>query len=144
VTARVVLVRRWVDAHGGGGCCGGDVRGGICLEHPVGDDREDQATERSSGQVASAYLLLRQHAPEVDVQVVGADNVAYLLPASFLAARKRMGRLAALRQAVRSTTAGAVLVDGVVVGDVDSLGPQGVLEAVRQAGSGTSSTAATV
>jgi hypothetical protein len=144
VTVRVILVRRWVDAHSGGGCCSGDVRAGICLDHRVGGDREDRTAARASERLASVYRLLRQQAPEVDVQVVGADNVAYLVPASFLAARKRMGRLAALRHAVRSTTAGAVLVDGVVVGDAESLGPQGVLEAVRQAGSGTSSTAATV
>ena len=144
MTVRVVLVRRWVDAHSGGGCCGGDVRGAICLDHRVGDDRDDRTATLASGQLPSVYRLLRQQAPEVDVQVVGADNIAYLLPASFLAARKRMGRLSALRHAVRSTTAGAVLVDGVVVGDVESLGPQGVLAAVRQAGNGTSSTAATV
>ena len=142
MTVRVVLVRRWRDAHSGGGCCGGDVRAGVCQDHGVGAD--DLETERASDQVAATYRRLRQDAPEVDVQVVGADNLAYLLPASFLAARRRVGTPAALRQAVRSTTAGAVLVDGVVAGHVDELGPDGVLAVIRQAGSGTSSTAATV
>jgi hypothetical protein len=137
----VVLVRPWRDAHGGGGCCGGDVRGGICFEHRVGGTERDGA---APDPVAAAYRLLHERLPGVDVQVVGADNVAFLLPAAFRDARRHTGRLAALRHALHSTTPGAVLVDGVVVGHVEALGAEGVLAAVRQAGSGTSSTAATV
>jgi hypothetical protein len=137
----VVLVRPWRDAHGGGGCCGGEVRGGICFEHRVGGNERDGATPEA---VAAAYRLLHEHLPGVDVQIVGADNVAFLVPAAFRDARRHSGRLTALRHALHSTTPGAVLVDGAVVGDVEALGPEGVLAVVRQAGSGTSSTAATV
>lgn len=135
-----MLVRPWRDAHGGGGCCGGDVRGGICFERKVGADEHHEAPVDV---VAAAYQMLRQHAPWADVQIVSASNAAFLVPASFRDARRKEGTVAALRHAVRSTTAGAVLVDGVVVGDIERLGAQGVLDAVRQAGSGTSSTAAT-
>lgn len=117
------------------------MRGGICFEQRVGGDERHGATPDA---VASAYRLLHQHLPGVDVQIVGVDNVAFLVPAAFRDARRHTGRLAALRHALHSTTPGAVLVDGVVVGDVEALGPQGVLDVVRQAGSGTSSTAATV
>lgn len=138
---RVLLVRPWRDAHGAGGCCSGDVRGGICFEHKVG---EHEQHDLSADVVAGTYRLLRRELPAVDVQIVSASNSAFLVPASFRDARRHTGTRAALRHALRSTTAGAVLVDGVIVGDVEQLGPAGVLQAVRQAGSGTSSTAATV
>jgi hypothetical protein len=141
----VFLVRPWRDAHGGGGCCGGDLRGGVCLDHPVGHEHVDPAaTPVPADVVAQTYRLLCAELTGTDVQIVSAGNVAYLLPASLRAARRHSAWGQALRHALRSTTAGAVVVDGVVVGDVETLGPQGVLAAVRQAGSGTSSTAATV
>jgi hypothetical protein len=143
----VLLVRPWRDARGGGGCCSGDLRGGVCRDHPVG---HDAAVAGGAGPadpaevVAAAYRLLRAELPGIDVQIVSAGNVGYLIPAAFREARRHCTTTQALRHAVRSTTAGAVVVDGVVVGDVETLGPAGVLDAVRQAGSGTSSTAATV
>jgi hypothetical protein len=137
--AHVVLVRPWRDAHAGGGCCGGDVRGGICLDERVGGE-----PRHGTDVVGAAYRLLRDRMPTLDVQIVGSDNFAYLVPWSWRAARRHTGVVSALRHAARSTTAGCVLVDGVLVGDLETLGPQGVLDAVRQAGSGTSSTAATV
>lgn len=94
--------------------------------------------------VGGAYRALRESDLDAEVQIVSAGNHAYLMPAAFRAARRHSGPWAAVRHALRATTAGAVLVDGVRVGDVEQLGVEGVLDAVRQAGSGTSSTAATV
>jgi hypothetical protein len=82
--------------------------------------------------VAETYLRLRHDLPEVDVQIVGANNTAYLLPHAFGAVRRRRGLWAALRETNRATTAGSVLVDGVRVGDVTLLGVDGVVEAVRR------------
>lgn len=125
---RVVLVRPWTDAHATSGCCSGDARYGVCLE-----DRLDHehGSEESAARLGEVYRALRSTYPGVDVQIVGASNTAYLLPTMYRAARTRSGRLEALRHAARSTTAGSVLVDGERVGDLDELGPDGVLEAVR-------------
>jgi hypothetical protein len=125
---RVVLVRPWVDAQAGGGCCSGDTRAAIALDHPVcgvlGADAEAHLVGRT-------YRLLRERLPGVDVQVVSVSNTAYLVPSAYRAARRRSGRWQALRAATRATTAGAVLVDGERIGDVEELGPEGVLAAVR-------------
>lgn len=129
MTVRVVLVRPWTDAHGGTGCCGGDARHGICFESRVDGPREH---DTEVNLVAEAYLRLRREMPEVDVQIVGADNTAYLLPSVFRAVRGRRGTLAALREVNRATTAGSVLVDGERVGDVTELGPDAVVEEVRR------------
>ncbi len=80
--------------------------------------------------VAAAWRRLREQRPRVDVQVVDAGNTAWLLPWSFREVRRRFGTAAGLRAALRSTTAGAVLVDGVRVGRLEELGPDGVLAAV--------------
>jgi hypothetical protein len=128
VTTGVVLVRPWVDAHGGAGCCGGDAGGGICLDGGVDGPREHDA---EVGLVAETYLRLREELPDVDVQIVGANNTAFLLPAVFRSVRRRRGTLAALRALNRATTGGSVLVDGERVGDVAELGPEGTLAAVR-------------
>lgn len=125
------------------------MRGGICFDHRVDGHGHGSGRDNGLDPVSAAYRLLREQEPTVDVQVVSAGNVTYLVPASFRSARRRFGTWAAVRHALRSTTAGAVLVDGVVAGDVEQLGAAGVLRVVReravpQAGSGTSSTAATV
>jgi hypothetical protein len=128
MTRRVVLVRPWTDAHGGGGCCSGEARDGVCLDRRVdGPATHDPETHL----VAEAYRRVRRDLPEVDVQLVSVNNSAYLLPTAFGAVRRRRGLLAALRETNRATTAGSVLVDGERVGDVADLGPEGVVEAVR-------------
>lgn len=126
---RVVLVRPWTDAHGGTGCCSGEVRNGICLDDRVGGPRRPDA---ETTLVAQAYLRLQQDLPHVDVQVVGVDNTAYLLPSVFRALRAREGTLAALRGLNRATTAGSVLVDGESVGQVHVLGVEGTVREVRR------------
>lgn len=127
---QVVLVRPWTDAHGGTGCCSGEPRDGICLDEYVGGAHEHDTDVHV---VAETYRLLREQLDDddVDVQIVGAANTAYLLPTTFRAVRRRTGLLPALRAAARSTTAGALLVDGERVGDITELGPAGVLAAVQ-------------
>ena len=124
-----MLVRPWTDAHGGTGCCSGDAPEGICLDGRVDGPREHDA---EVGLVARTYLRLRAELPDVDVQIVGANNTAYLLPSAFRAVRRRRGTMAALRELNRATTAGSVLVDGERVGDVLALGPDGVVGEVRR------------
>lgn len=125
----VVLLRRWSDARAGGGCCGGEVHDGVCLERPARPD----AGEVPHDPVAAAYLRLREELPGVDVEVVDAGNAAYLLPMTFRAVRRRAGPVAALRAAARAGTPGGVLVDGELVGDVETLGADGVVALVRSA-----------
>ncbi|MGN6576418.1 MAG: hypothetical protein ACTHKG_12080 [Nocardioides sp.] len=130
MTVRVVLVRPWTDARGGGGCCSGHAPDGICVEGLGGDGsrtRDDEADV-----VAASYLRLREQLPDVDVQLVAAGNTAYLLPSVFRSVRRRRGSLAALRETNRATTAGSVLVDGERVGDILALGPDGVVAEVRR------------
>lgn len=124
---RVVLVRPWTDGRGGGGCCGGEVRDGICLD---GERLAGPPDHAHDDPVGEAWRLLRERRPDVDVQVVDAGNTAWLLPWSFREVRRRAGAAAGLRAALRATTAGAVLVDGERVGRLDDLGPAGVLAAV--------------
>lgn len=129
MSVRVVLVRPWTDAHGGTGCCGGDARDGICFEGRIDGPREHDA---EVGAVAEAYLRLRAEVPEVDVQIVGADNTAYLLPSVFRAVRRRRGTWAALKEANRATTAGSLLIDGDWVGDVQEMGIEAVVREVTR------------
>ena len=129
MTTRVVLVRPWTDAHGGSGCCSGESRDGICFDGRV-DRPHDHDAE--VGLVSQAYLRLRAELPDADVQLVSANNSAYLLPSVFRTVRRKRGLLAALRETNRATTAGAVLVDGERVGDVTALGPDGVVAEVRR------------
>lgn len=129
MSVRVVLVRPWTDAHGGTGCCGGDARDGICFEGRIDGPREHDA---EVGAVAEAYLRLRAEMPEVDVQIVGADNTAYLLPSVFRAVRRRRGTWAALKEANRATTAGSLLIDGDWVGDVQQMGIEAVVREVSR------------
>lgn len=117
---RIVLVRPWRDAAAGGGCCSAGP-------DSVGLDNAGHAGHRSADVFAETYCLLRKELPGVDVQMVSASNSLFLLPTSYRAARRDHGRLWSLRRAALSTTAGAVLVDGEVVGDVEFLGADGVL-----------------
>jgi hypothetical protein len=133
MTVRVVLVRPWTDAHGGTGCCGGDARDGICFEGRVDGPREH---DPEVGTVAETYLRLRDAVPEADVQIVGADNTAYLLPSVFLSVRRRRGTWAALKEANRATTAGSLLIDGDRVGDVRQMGIEAVVSEVSRRAAG--------
>ncbi|GAB3016572.1 hypothetical protein GCM10011376_03800 [Nocardioides flavus (ex Wang et al. 2016)] len=129
MTVRVVLVRPWTDAHGGTGCCGGEARDGLCFDGRVDGPR---AHDQEVGTVAEAHLRLLAEVPEADVQIVGADNTAYLLPSVFRAVRRRRGTWAALKEANRATTAGSLLVDGERVGDVQQMGAEAVVTEVRR------------
>ncbi|TGN63181.1 hypothetical protein EXE59_03890 [Nocardioides eburneiflavus] len=133
MTVRVVLVRPWADAHGGTGCCGGDARDGICFEGRVDGPREHDPEVAT---LAAAYLRLRAEVPEADVQVVGVDNTAYLLPSVFRAVRRRRGTWAALMEANRATTAGSLLIDGDRVGDVRQMGIEAVVGEVSRRAAG--------
>ena len=128
-TVHVVLVRPWTDAHAGGGCCGGEVRDGVCLDGRLG---AAEVADAEVGLVAQTYLRLQRDLPEVDVHIVAVDNTAYLLPSVFRALRARHGVLAALRGMNRATTAGTVLIDGESVGDLTALGVEGALDEVRR------------
>ena len=127
---QVVLVRPWTDARAGGGCCGGEVRDGVA---PARLTSEHAACERDAAAqhdpVGRVWRLLRERAPGVDVHVVDGSNV-WLPTTVFRTVRRREGALAALRAAARAGAAGSVLVDGRRVGDLEDLGPEGVLAAV--------------
>ena len=118
---RVVLVRPWTDARSGGGCCAGPV--------PSRPHEHDA----SSDPVGAAYRALRGELPELDVQVVDVANTAWLLPAVLRRARPRVGTLGAVRCALGATRAGSVLVDGLRVGDLETLAPDELVAVVRQA-----------
>lgn len=125
---RVVLVRPWTDAHGGTGCCSGEARDGICLDRRVG---HEHPLDTEVALVGETFRALTAELPQVDVQIVGSDNTAYLIPHTFRATRRRRGLVAALRAVNRGTTAGSVLVDGERVGEISALGLPGVLDEVR-------------
>lgn len=125
---RVVLVRPWADARAGGGCCGSAAPHALAVDLPTSCSREPVG---EPALLARTYRRLRSELPDADIQVVAAGNVAYLLPTTFAAARRRGGLLGAAREAVRSTTAGAVLVDGRRIGLLADLGEAGVVRAVR-------------
>lgn len=129
---RVVLVRPWVDGHGGGGCCGGEVRDGICLDGLRHPHVATAATTRAVDAVGEVWRALREAVPEVDVQVVDAGN-PWLTAHVLGVVRRREGWWAGLRAAARSSTAGSVLLDGRPVGDLEELGPAGVVAAVLAA-----------
>ncbi len=124
---RVVLIRPWTDARAGGGCCGGEVRDGVCL------DGTHAPAAVVADPVGEAYRRLRERLPGVDVQIVDAGNTTWLLPWTFRAVSRREGVAAGMRAAARSTTAGAVLVDGAQIGNVADLDSEAVVEAVREA-----------
>jgi hypothetical protein len=123
---QVVLIRPWTDARAGGGCCSGEVRDGVAPGVSARPHRHDEADV-----VGAAYRLLRHERPDLDVQVVGAGNTLWLVPTVFRPVRRREGVVAALGAALRANRAGAVIVDGEVVGDIEDLGPEGVLRSCR-------------
>jgi len=95
----------------------------VCLDH-------GPAVESASGSVDEFTTTYRQVAasvPAADIQVVSATNTAYLLPWAYRSARMRCGRFAALRLAMRATVPGAAIVDGLPVGDVETLGADGII-----------------
>ncbi|MDF2968416.1 MAG: hypothetical protein K0Q93_2194 [Nocardioidaceae bacterium] len=137
---RVVLVRPWTDARSGGGCCGAEVRDGVCFDGRVDSGaptdvhahaRRNADTDADVRLVAETYLRLQQELPGVDVQIVGVDNTAYLLPTVFRALRARYGVVVAVRGLNRATTAGAVLVDGEFVGHLTTLGVDSAIAEIR-------------
>jgi hypothetical protein len=119
---QVVLIRPWTDARAGGGCCSAEVRDGVAPGVSATPHCHDEADV-----VGATYRLLRRERPDVDVQVVGAGNTLWLLPTVFRAVRRREGAVAAVGAALRANRAGAVIVDGDAAGDIEDLGPEGVL-----------------
>jgi hypothetical protein len=125
---RVVLVRPWVDAHAGGGCCSGDTRDAIGLDRHAAGAVEHPYATRVLGQ---AYTRLRRDLPDVDVQIVSSSNTVYLLPSVWRARRVGERLRTTLKRANQATRPGSLLVDGDYVGDVADLGPGGVVDVVR-------------
>jgi hypothetical protein len=98
----------------------------VCL-----DQSEAQRNDQRDSVFAATYRLLRERLPEADVQIAAVSNTLFLLPSGYRAARrKNHTRLGALRRAMASTTAGTVLVDGEMLGDIESMGADAVLEKV--------------
>lgn len=124
----VILVRPWVDAHAGGGCCSAGGRDAIGLDDGASLPVEHDHATRV---MAAAYQRLREELPDVDVQIVSASNTLYLVPAVLRAAGRGDGVRARMRRANQATRPGSLLLDGAYVGDVHDLGPGGVVEAVR-------------
>ena len=124
---RIILVKPWDDAAAGGGCCSGGADG-VALQH-----ESHTVSPRAANTFAQTYRLLRQEMPTTDIQVVASSNTLFLLPVTFRAARRDHGLIESLGLAARSTTAGAVLVDGQVVARVDQHSPDDVLSRVRSA-----------
>lgn len=109
---RVLLVRQWDEQTSSSGCCGraGDVTTESPRDHESGHAR---ACMEATG---AAYRSLRAALPAADVVIVDPRNWAWLVPAVMRDARQRgLSRVDAVRQAVRATTPGALVVDGVVV-----------------------------
>ncbi|WP_035770085.1 hypothetical protein [Arthrobacter castelli] len=129
---QVILVRPWRSATIGGGCCSA-APDSVALEEDPDDHATAHACHDAMDPVAQTYRLLRNRVPAVDVQMTTADNTLFLLPATYRAARERHGRWQAVRQATRSTTAGAVIIDGDVAGDIETMGPEAVLDQVQAA-----------
>lgn len=130
---RVVLVRPWTDGHGGGGCCGGEVRDGIALDGsrlaPSVDHGHGPAPADVVGEV---WRAVRAALPAVDVQVVSAGN-PWLAAHVLRAVRRHDGLGAGLRAALGSSAAGSVLVDGRRVADLETDPVDVVVEAVVDA-----------
>lgn len=117
-----------MDAHAGSGCCSGDARDAIGLDRRVAGPIEHSHDTRV---LAHAYSRLRRDLPDVDVQIVSSSNTVYLLPSAWRGRRPGEGLRSALRRANRATRPGSLLLDGDYLGDVDVLGPAGVVDAVR-------------
>ncbi|WP_153398471.1 hypothetical protein [Ornithinicoccus halotolerans] len=127
--SRVVIVRPWTDAHGGG-CCSGDTRDPVALDRRAGTPVSHHP---AAHRVGECYQLLRHELPGTDVQIASPGNSAYLLPHVYRHLRPAVGRLRALWAAVQGTRAGAVLVDGRQVALLPDTEPHAVLAAVTAA-----------
>ena len=125
----MVLVRPWVDAHAGSGCCSGDTRDSIGLDQRVAGPIEHSHATRVLGQ---AYIRLRQDLPDVEVQIVSSSNTVYLLPSVWRARRPGERLRDVLGRANRATRPGSLLVDGDYAGDITELGPRGVVAEVSR------------
>lgn len=126
---RILLVRQWDAQTDASTCCG--RLGGVTTEFGRrGGFAQERACMQSHGAV---YRTLRSRFPDADVTVVDARNLVWLLPAVARDARRRgLSLPAALRQAVRATTPGAVVVDGVVAA-TETLPPADAVSAVLRA-----------
>lgn len=132
----VVLVREWHDHRGGGGCCGGTA-----ALSGVGDSNAEPRCDVRAGGDADApaadrtgrlYRELREALPEVGLTVADAGNWAWLVPSTYRAVRASGStRWVAARAASRSTTPGAVLVDGRLLPGTDGQAPGLVAQRVR-------------
>jgi hypothetical protein len=106
----------------GGGCCSAGADG-VCLDRP-----EAAHSDSSDTVFAATYRLLRERLPEADVQIAASSNTIFLVPSSYRAARRNNhNRFESFRRAMASTTAGTVLVDGEILGDIESMGADAVL-----------------
>jgi hypothetical protein len=136
---RVVVVRPWADPDAPTSCCGGQVRDAVCLDDDAAHRHRTGTGDAATPAVAQLYQRLRVTMPAADVQIVSSTNAAYLVPWAYRSARRRgVGVRAALMAAVGATRAGAVIVDGAVVGDLETDQPARLAELVRQRCGGTS------
>lgn len=81
--------------------------------------------------MATACRRLGAELPGIDVQIVGANNTAFLLRSVFRVVQRRHGTRAPLREMNRATTPGLLLLSGERLGEFSVLRPDGVVTAVR-------------
>jgi hypothetical protein len=134
---QVVLVREWHDHHGAGGCCGNvDAIRGLVTDRSA-TDCDVPAGGLAAGpgdRTGALYRALRADVPEVDVTIADSRNWLWLVPSTYRAQRRGgAGRTHAATAAARSTTPGAVLVDGTLLALPDGCPPEQVVRAVRTA-----------
>lgn len=131
----VVLVREWHDHRGGGGCCGGTAALAAVRDNGAGCDVGAGSTEAGTAaadRTGRLYREVRDALPEADLTVADAGNWAWLLPSTYRALRASGStRWVAARAASRSTTPGAVLIDGRLLPGTDGQAPGLVAERVR-------------
>ncbi len=138
----VVLVREWYDHRGGGGCCGGTAALAAVRESGTGCDAGAVTPSTEAGAVAAdrtgqLYRKLREVLPDADLTVADSGNWAWLLPSTYRAVRASgTTRWVAARAASRSTTPGAVLVDGRLLPGTDGQAPGTVAQRVRAVAEG--------
>jgi hypothetical protein len=125
MTHRVLLVREWDAQHTGSGCCG-RVGGSYELCDP-GDFARSRAEMVRTGAVYEA--LHAAFGDELELTVVDPRNTMWMIPVVYRDARRRgLGYREALRQVVRSSANGALVVDGKV--GFDGKVPPSPVEAV--------------
>jgi hypothetical protein len=112
---RVLLVREWDWQNTGSGCCG-RVGGG----HEFCDAADFARSREEMVRVGSVYEALHDAFgdDELELTVVDPRNTMWMIPVVYRDARRRgLGYREALRQVVRSSANGALVVDGKVVFD---------------------------